>query len=175
PDRSRLAWSPDGRSIALPVGGDLIIGSASGAMLAVVDAASGAERAITPRRWDTIASVAWLSDREVLLSGTEAGRPNYQIYRVSVSDGAVRRVTNDLNTYADVSVAAATRTVASILGDISSTLSVGSADNPAAQTPMTSGSGRYDGQLGVAWTPDGRIVATSAAGGQSDLWIMDAD
>jgi len=175
PFYARLAWSPDGRSIAVPVGGDVLIGGGAGAMLEVVDVSTGKERAVTSRRWDTIAAVAWLSDATVLVSGTEAGRPNAQIWRVSIATGEARRVTNDLNTYADVSVAAGPKIVATVLGDASSTLSVSSAATPDQLMPVTSGNGRYDGQLGLAWTPDGRIVATSAAGGQTDLWIMDAD
>ena len=127
---------------------------------------------MTSKRWDTIAAVAWLTDDALLVSGAEAAKPNFQIWRVSASDGAVRRVTNDLNTYQDITVASATHVVATVLGDVSSTISIGSPSDPAAQASVTSGIGRYDGQLGLAWTPGGRVVFTSAAGGQTDLWIF---
>src|SRR5947209_709501 len=35
--------------------------------------------------------------------------------------------------------------------------------------------GRFDGASGLSWTPDGRIVFTSEASGNLDLWIMDGD
>jgi len=35
--------------------------------------------------------------------------------------------------------------------------------------------GKLDGDRGVTWTPDGRIVYSSIAGGNVDLWIMNAD
>jgi len=39
--------------------------------------------------------------------------------------------------------------------------------------PVTSGSGKADG--GPAWTPDGRIVYGSNAGGEQNIWIVNAD
>jgi Tol biopolymer transport system component len=35
--------------------------------------------------------------------------------------------------------------------------------------------GKLEGDRGVTWTPDGKIVYTSLAGGNMDLWIMNAD
>jgi len=46
---------------------------------------------------------------------------------------------------------------------------------PAEAVQLTYGAGRYDGQRGVKWSPDGRIVFHSLAGGGDDLWIMNAD
>jgi Tol biopolymer transport system component len=35
--------------------------------------------------------------------------------------------------------------------------------------------GKLDADRGIAWTPDGKIVYTSMAGGNLDLWIMNGD
>jgi Tol biopolymer transport system component len=35
--------------------------------------------------------------------------------------------------------------------------------------------GKLEGNNGIAWTPDGKIFYTSLAGGNHDLWIMNAD
>jgi Tol biopolymer transport system component len=40
---------------------------------------------------------------------------------------------------------------------------------------ITSGARTGDGLGGMTWTPDGRIVYVSRAGGHQDLWIVDAD
>lgn len=42
-------------------------------------------------------------------------------------------------------------------------------------TQITSVTGRGEGSLGVAGTPDGRIVYHSMAGGKEGIWIMKAD
>jgi TolB protein len=40
---------------------------------------------------------------------------------------------------------------------------------------ITSGSGRDDGNFGLAWTPDGKVVYQSLAGGSINLWLIGAD
>ena len=40
---------------------------------------------------------------------------------------------------------------------------------------LESGGATLDGFTGLSWTPDGRIVYASRAGGHSDIWIMQAD
>ena len=42
-------------------------------------------------------------------------------------------------------------------------------------TQLTSVSSELDGSIGVAWTPDGKIVYHSMAGGKEGIWIMEAD
>src|SRR6185436_15053578 len=80
------------------------------------------------------------------------------------------------NSYRDLSASATVPAIAAtIMGDSSSTIGVSGPDRVAALTPMTSGAARYDGQQGLAWTADGRIVFTSVAGGQPDLWIAESD
>jgi Tol biopolymer transport system component len=175
PMLSRIAWAPDGRTLAVPVGGDPLFGVV-GQRLDLIDVDSGKERTITDRHWDAVSGIAWSTHGEVLLvSGTEPGKPNYQLWRVNLADGSVRRITNDLNSYQDVSVAS-TGSMVTVQGDLSSTVSLvtpGSADG--GPKPITSGAGRYDGHSALTWTPEGRLVYSSAVGGVSDLWMSDAD
>jgi Tol biopolymer transport system component len=42
-------------------------------------------------------------------------------------------------------------------------------------TQITSVSSKLDGFIGVAWTPEGKIVFHSMAGGKEGIWIMEAD
>ncbi len=170
---SGIAWSPDGRSLVVPVGGVTPIGGVSEASLVVIDAASGKERPLTSKRWRSISGLAWLSSGAIILSANEPDRSNFQIWRVSAVDGNTRRLTNDLNNYEGVSAGAST--IATVLGDFSSTLSVSGAGGVEPLQAVTRGAGRYDGQVGLTWTPDGHLVYTSVASGQLDLWLSDAD
>jgi Tol biopolymer transport system component len=45
-------------------------------------------------------------------------------------------------------------------------------DNPR---PITSGSERNDGRRGLSWTPDGKILYYSVAGGGQNIWVTGAD
>jgi WD40 repeat protein len=142
----------------------------------LIDVPTGQERPLTKRRWDAVGGTTWLPDgRSLAVSAIDSGRTNFQLWRVDAADGSVRRITNDLNNYEDVSAAATGSTLATVLGDWSSTVSVSAAGAPTSLRPITSGQGRYDGLTGLNWTPDGRILLTSADGGQLDLWIMDGD
>jgi Tol biopolymer transport system component len=40
---------------------------------------------------------------------------------------------------------------------------------------LTTGSGKFDGFYGLSWAPDGRVVYSSVAGGDWDIWVMNAD
>ncbi len=40
---------------------------------------------------------------------------------------------------------------------------------------IKSGGSNFDGSIALAWTPDGRIVFYSIAGGSQDIWIMNRD
>src|SRR6266545_1223201 len=46
---------------------------------------------------------------------------------------------------------------------------------PTRAKQLTSLTSKLDGLQGVAWTPDGKIVYHSMAGGSEGIWIMDAD
>jgi serine/threonine protein kinase/Tol biopolymer transport system component len=174
---SRPAWSPDGRSIAVGVGSMISAGydlATINTMIVAVDVATGQEKRITERRWDGLSGVAWLQDgRTLVVSAAEHGKPNVQLWRVDVATGSISRLTNDLNNYQDVTAAVTAPVLTTVMSDLSSTISL-SDERGSRPAPLTKGAGRYDGQLGLAWTPDGRLVFSSAVGGQTDLWIMDA-
>jgi eukaryotic-like serine/threonine-protein kinase len=168
-----LAWSPDGRSIAVPFGGFTLLGGQNDALITIVDASTGARRDLTTPRWRTVSGLAWLRSGTLVVSGTEPGKPNDQLWRIA-ANGSVRRLTNDLNSYRGAS-ASNTGTIATVLGDFSSTLSVSRVNAPSALSGITAGGGRYEGQLGLTWTPDGKLVYTSGVTGQIELWMSDAD
>src|SRR5205823_14448735 len=85
-----------------------------------------------------------------------------------------RKVTNDLSTYAGLSVSRDGRSLVTVRGEQRAAIWVASLDGSEPPHAIA-GAGADDGGQGVAWTPDGRIVYTSAAGGNSDIWIMNAD
>ena len=171
---SGLAWSPDGRKLAVPLGGFGPFGVGD-ALVETIDVTSKAERPLTGRRWRAVLGLAWLPDGGIVISAADSGKPNFQLWRVAQDDGTVRRLTNDLNSYNGISAATTTASLVTVQGDQSSTLGVTSAETGGVLEPVTTGAGRYDGQLGLTWTASGKLVYTSAAGGQLDLWMSEAD
>jgi Tol biopolymer transport system component len=168
------SWSPDGRKIALAMRGGT---GENSAQVVEINAETGAQRAVGPRRWNDVGSVAWMADgRGLVFAADEGGAASsLQIWQLSYPDGQARRLTNDLNNYFEVSITADSRALIAVQGELSSHLFVGPTGDAGRTRPITSGTGRSDGAAGLAWTPDGKVVYASNAGGNFDIWISDAD
>jgi len=166
------AWSPDGRSVAVVRGAmvGLSMVGIGAAHIELYDTTSGAAREATARPFGVVNGLAWLPDGTLVASATEPGRPNAQLWGIA-PDGAVRRLTSDLSHYGGVTTSR-DGAIAAVISDLSSTISV---LDPGADAlrPVTSGHGRFDGQLGLAWTHAGELLYTSVRGGQVDLWLGD--
>jgi Tol biopolymer transport system component len=176
PHYDGIAWSPDGRTIACHAGSTDDDGYYRNVVGVQVE--DGSEKPITSKRWKWIGGLAWLSDGTgLLLSASDhpAGWDVRQIWQIAYPDGEARRITNDLSGYTGLSLTADARTALTIQETTFSNMWILPGAKIEQARPLTSGNS--DGQDGVAWTPDGRIVYTSKASGGNDLrlWIMDAD
>jgi Tol biopolymer transport system component/DNA-binding winged helix-turn-helix (wHTH) protein len=165
------AWSPDGKSIACPVG--VVTPREEYQTIRAFDAASGAARALTAQRWQTIGRMEWLADGSgLLLTASEPGTVlPQQVWLLDAADGKTRRVTNDLGDYRDLSVPSAAGTFVAVQTERRGNVWIAPADGAGQPRQITSTN--YDGLNGVAWTPDGRIVYTLHAGSDKDLWVAD--
>ena len=169
----RPAWAPDGRRVAIAYA-SIEAGGNQG--VATIDVASGQRTPVGGPVWSSVSDLAWLPDGSALVaSATEKGATNQQIWRIGVPNGDATRITNDLTSYAGVSLSSDGRALVTVRTDVVSNLWVVPAADLAAARQITSGTDRYDGAPGVAWTPGGRVVYSSAASGNVDIWIADAD
>src|SRR5262249_50382856 len=120
-----VAWSPDGRTLAA------VEWRAGGGInhLVFVDATTDTERAVDG---DVFAGLAWLDDTS-LVGGTFVG----QLTRVSYPQGKDRRATNDLSSYAGVSLTADRRALVTARTDrrVGIWIGDGSATNGAEVLP----------------------------------------
>ena len=166
------AWSPDGKMIACSAGSVGEEGISNIAII-VLPADGGAERTITSERWLGIAGMAWLGDGTgLLIAATVKARTPLQIWSVSYPDGAARKITNDLDGYFGVSLTKDSSTLVTVQDDLISNIWV--APGGMSGQARKINSEKYEG-LGLAWTPDGRVVFRSWTSGQPDIWIMDHD
>jgi eukaryotic-like serine/threonine-protein kinase len=164
-----VAWSPDGKTIATAV-----VNSEAGAeytSLVEVPVQGGVERPLTQKRWHDVIDLAWAPDGRGLLVITQEqwhGEPT-QVEYVSHANGEVRRITNDLNFYVNLSVTADSRVVATVQFEWSFNIWVAPITALDSAKPITS-----DGRAsGPTWSPDGRIVYSSYADG--NIWVMESD
>jgi Tol biopolymer transport system component len=100
-----------------------------------------------------------------------------QIWQCSVDSGEARAVTNDLLSYDlfSLSTTADTRSLIAVQSDPASQIWVMSVADVGHPRVMSSQKDRLDGQLGLAWTPDGKIVFDSLVNGNRGLWKSNAD
>ena len=170
--RQVVRWSPDGQRIAAIVYEPE--SSGQNTILVEVDVATGNQKRMPGKRWRGVEDFDWLPDGSgLLIAAQEKTAVPTQLWIVSYPGGETRRVTNDLSDYLSASVSADGNTIASAQENDSSSLWVGPGDAPDEARQITSG--RMDGQLGIAWTPDGRIVYVGNHAANWDLYVADAN
>lgn len=134
---------------------------------------------ITTQKWHWVGQVTWLPDgRGLVANAWDQGTSTVsdQIWHIAYPSGEATRVTNDVNSYKGVSVAAKTGTIATVQAAQVSRLWIMPIGNEKDSLPITSGFGEnYSEFLGIDWTKNGRIVYGSNASGNADIWIMDQD
>ncbi len=161
------AWSPDGKTIAVGAWPQSI----GDVDIVAVPTGGGPERVIG-QKWAQIIRLAWFFDGSGLVVSARGqwGLP-MQLWQVSYPSGEARRITNDLNTYSDVSLTKDATVLAAVQTEFDSSLWVVPQSGPAQARQLTSKTNKREGIGGLAWTPDGRLVTV----GGSLLWIRDAD
>jgi Tol biopolymer transport system component/DNA-binding winged helix-turn-helix (wHTH) protein len=166
------AWSPDGEMIAFAFN-DSHRGAA-GASLMTVRVKDGVEKRIVSGPWQTVGRIIWLRDgRGLIFIAAELGSErNGQIWHVSYPGGELRRITNDLFDYKNLSLSADSTALVTVQNQQTSSLwTTSNGFDDAAQIS----SSKSDALDGLSWTTDGRVVYVSRANGQSQIWISNAD
>jgi Tol biopolymer transport system component/predicted Ser/Thr protein kinase len=168
-----VAWSPDGRTIVATGAND---GQLRGEIVAV-DVATGGERTVATPDWRQVNRLAWLPDSSGLLVNAQesAGESSNQVFLVSYPSGEARRITSDLSSYTGLSLAPDGHSFVCIRNELRSTIWAQPLGDPDKAAAVARDAGTDDGIYGMAWTPDGRIVFTTEASGNPDVWIMGSD
>jgi hypothetical protein len=98
-------WSGDGRAIICTYGNS--DGASQAVGLIEVGIADGVKKELSRDRFFHIWKLAWLPDRSALIMvGRKSLAHNNQLWRVSYPGGQISQVTEDLNDYIDLSIAA---------------------------------------------------------------------
>ncbi len=167
-----VRWSPDGLRVAALInepdpGGNSL-------RFIEIDAATGAQKLMSGRKWRAVNDFAWLPDGSgFLVTARDKSGAAMQLWMVSYPSGRARRISNDLSDYSNVSFSSDGRTIVSVQYNIVGQVWVGPADAPDNAKQVSSG--REDGAWGLAWTPADQIVYTALDSGRWDLFLVDAD
>lgn len=157
-----VSWSPDGKTIALPLSQPA---GAVGGMDAI-DAETGKRSRFLISKDLFISRPIWLPDGSGLLALAQTYAGQNQIVYVAYPSGKLSAVTRDTSAYIDLSVAADGRTMATVEREIHNKIYVTPDGGSNDQTrEVTAGaSPGYE----VSWTRDGQLLM-SLTGGSVEL------
>ncbi len=166
------AWSPDGLKLVVASGQQRRFFP----KLLMIDTASGEETEIDIPRWRAIFRVLWMPDGErLLITAREANEPYSQIWMLALTDGGIRRLTNDLESYFWMSMTAEGKGLVTRQQRIVSHIWLLPGGDITRAKQLTQGERTLDGYAGLAWTPDDRIVFSSFANNVTDLHSINPD
>jgi Tol biopolymer transport system component len=169
----KLAWSPDGRLIAVVTSADKEPGQTRWRLTAF-RVADGAEEKFSAQAWNFIRTLVWLPDGSgLVLSARDRPDANEQLVLVPYPTGPALRITPELFSFGGVSITADGSKLVTNQNDRPANIWVVPVSTPDRATKVTQVAGPYGA---VNWTPDGHIVYRTAAGTRSgDVSVMNAD
>jgi serine/threonine protein kinase len=163
------SWSPDGRLIAC-VSGDRMNTRSTVVGISVED---GTERPLTSQQWRFIERLSWLPGGGLaLLAPADETSDALQVWLLSYPTGGARRITNDLNNYAALSVSGGSSALATVQTNVLSNIWVAPNADADRARQITTGVSRY---ATLSWMPDGRLLYASTSGGNMDIFVSEAD
>jgi serine/threonine protein kinase len=167
------SWSPDGKRIACGT----FNGSGNGyAAVVEVPVEGGNPQPLGSQQWATVGRVIWLADGSglIMTAQPESSSIGTQIWLLPYPSGEVRRITNDLNGYGEVSLGltADSATIATIQQVNASSIWVTgpNEDQSRAQQILKTTLPET-----ISWTPDGKIVYAARTGENWDIWTANPD
>lgn len=160
------AWSYDGKRIAFET---LVDEDPQGlrAHLQTYDLSTHKTQDF-PSRWRLVRNLLWTRDGKgmILTAQEQPGDPT-QIWYVAYPSGAKQRITNDLENYDTVSLAADAATIVAAQTDVNASIWVAPLNHPDDIKQVTQG--RNDGLHGLDFASQQRIVFSSNDSGNWDL------
>jgi len=141
-----------------------------------VDAVTGQETELKTQSWRVINCILWSPNGKHLVISARTPDALYsQVWMLDYPDGEARRVTNDLDGYFWLSRSADGRMLVTRQQRTISRLWMVKDGDLKQARQLTVGERSLDGFVGLAWTPDDKIVFSSFAGNITNLYSMEAD
>jgi serine/threonine protein kinase/Tol biopolymer transport system component len=163
------AWSPDGKSVAAAV---LDPGSQNLGRMVLLNPQTGKEKTVFAGT-AILQKPAWMPDSEhlVLIFHDATSDWNGQVGEIATAAGKLHRITNDLNSYSNLTLGVTKdgKQLIAIQLALQAAVYVMNSDPNAGSSPMQIGS---HGDIGVGWLPDGRLLTMDQS---SHIAIMNAD
>ncbi len=174
---NQVVWSPNGKALICAIKQQ----DSKGVFINLMefDGETGTGKVIGKKEWNFIGGMGWTRQGNVLIvTGWDRASCVLadQIWQIPYPTGEARRITYDVNGYWGISTAREAAALVTIQAHRSSHLYVATDGDFQNAKRITSGFGDYfSDNLGLAWTPDNKIVYSTTAAGNPDIWMMGAD
>jgi Tol biopolymer transport system component len=161
-------WSHDNKSILCAYRNS----NSGGQSVSVVEVrvADGVKIELSSERFFHVGKMGWLPRGDgLIMTARKNDQDNEDLWQVSYPGFKIRRMTEGLSPYVDLSVASGADKAVASEATILSDIWVGSSNETRSLKRLTQAMGQF------CWTPGGRLVYKSTASGNRDLWIMELD
>lgn len=167
---SPVAWSPDGRWIAVAVEekGDTL---KNGIMIIAPE--TGEERMLSESRWHFVGDLAWTDNENIAFSAFPPELWSGQIWSISRSTGEAVQLTNDLAGYSWI--ASSRRGIIAVRETAVSHITVGNVDASADRLDLKEIYTESGAIQNIDFARDGSLLYSSAASGKREIWRMKPD
>ncbi len=163
-----FSWAPDGASIAYYVSTGMFAGATY--ELLEFDLASGIEKRLSVTKWAFLGNVTWLPDRSGLLAtARQKADPKAQVWLLPLLGGDARPITNSASELSLKGVSGDFRRILAQEATLNTKIYI------AERRDLSGGQELGEGDLHVAWTPDGQLVFSAADASTPDIWIASID
>ena len=170
--RGNPAWSPNGAKLVVAAG----VQEQFFPKLLTIDVSTGKEEEMKTPRWRAVSRILWTpSGKHLIVAARDINESTSQLWMISYPDGEVRRLTNDLEAYFWLSISADGRMLVTRQQKIISHLWLLSDGDIKTARQLTFGGRNFDGYVGLAWMPDGKILFSALSGHITDLHLMNTD
>ena len=172
-----LSWSPDEKYISTAIFDRA--DNKNPAKVLLIDAETGEKQILTEQNWFWIGKTTWLKDGSglaLLAYGTESPNLTDEVWFISYPGGEAKPITNGIRGVSGVSLTNdGNSIIVTKMNRITGSFvaPAGNLDNAREIAKVADEESLFS--LGVAWTPDEKIVYSRTHNGNSDIWIMDAD
>lgn len=167
-------WSPDGAKI-LVAGGKTEAGDADGMQLAEIRVTNGKFNVFNRKKWKGVVDYLWCKDGSaILLTAKNTEEGTIQIWRFGYPNGELHPITNDLNNYFRLDLAADSATLIALKNDAVSNLWA-FAPQTKDLTQISSENRGADGESGLTEIGDGKLLFTRRDETKVNLWTIGSD
>ncbi len=161
-------WSPDEQAIICIAGNS--DGGTQDMRIIEVSIANGISKELSAERFFNVSKMVWLPQKSaLLLAANKRLEDNRELWRVSYPGMEINRISEGINFYLDLSVAANADCAAASHTTLLSELWVGASREPKTLKRI------LQARTSFCWTADGRLIFMSTASGNCDLWMIQAD